>query len=322
MKKVLALLCIVFFASCSQEQTELENPIASSTESVLDGKLLSFKDDKSFIKEYSALSEMKTSKDIQNWISKKGLKSLLNSSNDSIAIQNDVLDNKRIIYSDAIKAILNNESKFKIDKKVIWANGQNLYLLDENNSELNNKELINKIKDLKVYGNILNKSSFKDNVNSSSTSRIIIPNENKSKDWSVYYNSAGRDRRIILSLFNETIVLNNVTTSSKMFIKCMKQGKFCSVWKCSWNEEFEGKELALMINNVSISGWVTNPNLFYYNNVTYISSNNNTILLSTALIGTPYATPSNFSIDAMAYVTTKNGSAELVYNWNQQISWY
>lgn len=324
MKKLLVALVAVVFASCSQDQVESSNLLTSeSSLSALDGDLLSYKDDASFIKEYSALSEMKSSKEIQGWISKKGFKSLLNTSNDSIYIQNDVLDNKRIIYSDAIKAILNNESKFKINGNVIWANEQNLYLLDENNSNLNNQELINQIKDLKVYGNILNISSYKNNDNSSTTSRVIIPNENKSIDWIVGYNSAGRDRRIILTLFNETIILNNITTSSKMFIRCIRQGKFCSFWTCRWNEEFEPKQLALDIYSLGYAtGWDLNPSLYYYNNITYISSNNNTILLATAQLAVPYATPTNFIINATAYVTTLNGGAQIPYNWTQQISWY
>ena len=188
---------------------------------------------------------------------------------------------------------------------------------------MNNQELINQIKDLRVYGSILNKSSFS---KGNSFSRVIIPNENRSKEWSVVYNSAGRDRRIILTLFNETIILNNITTSSKMFIRCVRQGKFCSFWKCRWNEEFEPKQLALNVNSMSSTysgnGWEPNPSLYYYNNITYISSNNNTILLCTALLSVPYANPSNFSIDATAYVTTLNGSAQYPYNWTQKISWY
>ncbi len=266
---------------------------------------------------------MKSSKEIHGWVSKKGFKSLLNTSNDSIYMQSDYLDNKRVIYSDAIKAILNNEHKFKINGNVIWANEQNLYLLNENNLNLNNQELINQIKDLRIYGNILNKSNFSKGV---SNSRVIIPNENRSREWSVGYNSAGRDRRIILTLFNETIILNNVTTSSKMFIRCVRQGKYCSFWKCRWNEEFEPKQLALNIYSISDtnsgSSWQTNPSLYYYDNITYISSNNNTILLSTALLSFPYAIPSNFLINATAYVTTLNGSQQYPYNWTQQISWY
>ncbi|WP_348810740.1 hypothetical protein [Flavobacterium maritimum] len=318
MKKLLVLFVAVVFMSCSEDQFGSSNSEGQASLSVLDGELLSFKDDESFIKEYSVVSEMKTEEEVQSWISKKGLKSLLNTLYDSIDMQNDVLDNERIIYSDAIKAILNRESKFKINGNIIWANRQNLYLLNDDNSDFNNQELLKQINSLKIYGNILNKSGIsKSNNISNETSRLVIPNENRSKDWSISYNSAGRDRRIILTLFNETIVLNSITSSSKMFIKCLKQGKYCSFWKCNWNQEFEPIQLQLTAQQFN-PYWLVNTNIYSYGDITNISSSNTTILLSTSTL----SSPSNFWISSGATVTTWNGSARTPYTWNQYVTWY
>lgn len=319
MKKILILFVSVLFMSCSQDQVEIVSPKGEASLSKMDGKLLSFKDDNSFIKEYSALSEMKTSKEIQNWISKKGLSSLLNSSYLSAEVQDSLIDNNRIIYSDALRAILNNESKFKINDKVIWVNQRNLYLLDRETSNLKNQELLSLKNELKIYGNIINKLSFsKDNAKNELISRFIVPNENLSKDWLVYYNSAGRDRRIILTLFNETIVLNNVTSSSKMFVRCLKQGRYCSVWSCSWKQEFEQIRVGLNIYAINSNCWQQN---LQGSQDIGITSSNTTILLATSYLLLNGSNP-NFSIDASAVVTTYNGSALLPYSWSQTVSWF
>lgn len=100
MKKLFVLLVALVFASCSQDQFESSNPAAESPLSVLEGDLLSYKDDASFIKEYSALSEYKTKIELQNWISQKGHRTLLNSIDESLVVQDSIFDSSKIIYSD------------------------------------------------------------------------------------------------------------------------------------------------------------------------------------------------------------------------------
>ena len=131
MKKITTLFIAVIFASCSQDQLTSETPITDSSLSVRNGNLISYKDDTTFLKEYSFLSEMKDQKQIQNWITKKGHTSLMNVQNDSEVFQDSIIDNTKVIYSNALKAILNEESKFMIDQNVIWLNGNNFYLLDK-----------------------------------------------------------------------------------------------------------------------------------------------------------------------------------------------
>ena len=234
MKKLFILLVLVVFGSCSQDSEESLNPMALETSlSVLDGGLLSYKDDASFIKEYSALSELKTAKEVQNWISKKGHKSLLYNTNDTIDLQNDVVDDKRIIYSDAIKAILNNESKFEINGEVIWLNGRSLFILTEGNRNKTPLELTSLINKLDVYGNLLNKSNLNKQSVTGSAYRGVIPNENRSKTYVV----ASTRGRHVIDLYNETIVLNDQIASSKMFLRFTPQYRSCSFWRCTWKTE-------------------------------------------------------------------------------------
>jgi hypothetical protein len=321
MKKLFIALAAIVFVSCSQDQNESVTPVATTSGSVLEGGLLSYKDNASFVKEYGALTEKKSNKELQSWIAKKGHSALLNVVDTTEVIQSKI-DNSKIIYSDALKAIVNVDSKVKIDGKVIWINGSNLFLLDEDDLSKNDVELKKQTKSLKVYGNVFSKSSF--SKGTKETSRLVVPNENRSIGWGVEYNSASRDRRIDLTLFNETIVLNGETASSKMFLRCMKLGKFCSFWKCRWNEEFEDKTVSIVFNGTLLDNtWNRNPNLFAYGNQTYINANTNTILLATGYDGgSIYFPVNNFKINATVYVTTYNGTARYPYNWSQLISWY
>jgi hypothetical protein len=260
MKKLFVVLIAVVFASCSQDQVESTNPVAETSLSVLDGKLLSFKDDKSFIDQYSKLAGLKTTKEVQGWVSKKGLKSLLNSSNDSIEMQNDSLDNKRIIYSDAIKAILNSDSKFKIGSKVLWLNERNFYILPKSDLDKKSEELITLKNDFDVYGKLLNFSDSKKNTSSSLTSRNVVPNENRSKTYVV---GLPNDKRYVLDLFNETIVINDFINSSKMYLRCTLQYKSCSFWRCTWKNDTTTRWNMYGYNLID-SGNVGNP-LGYWN---------------------------------------------------------
>lgn len=111
MKKLLLLFVAIIATSCSSyESSPVIAVNQTPTLSVVDGDLLSFKDDASFIKEYSALSEFKTNKEIQEWTSKKGHQSLLNTSDKDFELQDSIISNNRIIYSDALKAVLNSDS--------------------------------------------------------------------------------------------------------------------------------------------------------------------------------------------------------------------
>ena len=111
--------------------------------------------------------------------SEKGHSSLL-SKVDTTEIVQDKMDNTKVIYSDALKAILNSDSKFKIDGKVLWLNERNIYVLSGNNSEKSFEELKSQKGYLEIYGSI---SGSKQDKTENLTSRTIS-NANRSISWS------------------------------------------------------------------------------------------------------------------------------------------
>lgn len=303
MKKLITLFLVATVLSCSSEdQTSQSSEVAASNAlSVLDGKLLSFKDDQSFVKEYNGLAELKTGKKVQDWISGKGHSSFLNvkESDEEQQSESNTFKNN---YSDAIKAILNSESKVKIGGKVIWLNDNKLYVLEGAN-ETKSPEELKSLKDLEVYGSISGTTSDK-NI----TAREI-PNANRSKEWSFGYNNGQRDKRIIMILFNETIYLNGVVQSTKMFIRVLSQGKYCSVWKCRWNSESGG--------NVTVGLWY-NSNWGNGQFTTQLSDANNSVMIASGYDWSP-----NFSIlVGTATVTWVDGYNGITKNWPQDLSWY
>ncbi len=314
MKKLFVLLVSVVFASCSQDQIESSNPLAvNASLSVLDGKMLSFKDDKSFIKEYSALSELKTTKEIQNWISAKGHTSLLDTLEASEGIQDSIVSNTRIIYSDPIKAIVNADSKFKISGKVIWLNERNLYILTEKDQNKNLQELKTMKTDLDVYGIISNlNADQKSNI----VSRNVIPNENRIK---TFVKNLPNNKRNILDLFNETIVINDQIVSSKMFLRSIFQYKSCSFWRCTWKTDSEYCQIETNGSvNCTVCGEFNDWVLYSLQGELFTGSK--TFLLATWTGGTPpqIIGYSNFAVSGDVRWKTAPSS----YSYLQPISWY
>ncbi|MET0945266.1 MAG: hypothetical protein ABWY22_07650 [Flavobacterium sp.] len=303
MKKLIALFLVATVLSCSSEDQTSQSPdTASNSLSVLDGKLLSFKDDESFIKEYNGLTELKTGTKLQDWISEKGHPSLLNIKKTEEELDNETEASKDY-YSDAIKAILNSESKLKIGGKVIWLNDDKLYKLEGSN-ETKSPEELKLLKKLEIYGRISGKITKKD-----VTSREI-PNANRLKEWSTQYNNGQREKVISIGLFNETIYLNGVVQSTKMFVKVLSLGKYCSVWKCRWNSENNG--------NVTLGLWF-NSNWGNGNFTTQLSDANNSVMIASGYDWSP-----NFAFDGLptATVTWVDGYTGITKTWSQQLSWY
>ncbi|SHL03299.1 hypothetical protein [Flavobacterium xanthum] len=318
MKKILSILCVVLMTSCSQEEIDLENPQVITAGPVLEGGLLSFKDDKSFIKEYNLLTKLKSSNEVNSWIDSKGHSAFLNVS-DSTQIKYDEVEQAKIIYSDALKAILNFESKFKINGKILWLNESNLYLLSENDLSKNLKELKSSENSLEVYGRVI---GIKDN-RATNTSRTIL-NANRSKGWSYGYSYAGSDKRIDLTLFNETIILNGNLQSTKMFLKCQRLNKNCSFWKCRWNSDNGGVLYIKVGNQVN---WNFNNNLNSYNSVYgyLLSDSNNTVLFADGVqpVGPFIPLADNFVTSSAVNVTLINDNTlGNITTWTQILSWY
>jgi hypothetical protein len=316
MKKLLLLFVAVIATSCSSDDP---NPVAATNQteslSVLDGGLLSYKDDASFIKEYSTLSELKSTKDLQDWISKKGHSSFLNISTTNEELQDSIISNNRIIYSDALKSIINVDSKFKVNGEVIWLNEGNLFRLSEKNQDKNSQELKSLKNDLEVYGNVL--GSLPQKVKGGNPTSRIVPNSNRSKEWTKYYRGPdGRDKVIILTLYNETIVLRGVINSSKMFLSCVTKGKYCSFWKCRWNDSSSPKNISIYIaGQGSYNEWISygGTNQAYYN----ITENFSLMIDSLNIYNGTTVDYPNYKVYGFVGVEVDGYPA-----WSQQLSWY
>lgn len=250
MKKLIALFLVATVLSCSSEDRESQEDasLVATVDSVLDGKVLSFKSEESFVKEYSKLAELNRD-ELQKWISSKGLVSLLNTSGDSIEMEEDVISESRVIYSDALKSVLNAESKVEIGEKVLWLNDRNFYLLSESEVNFTTKELLERKDKLQKYGQLLSFSG----VSKSSTSRLVLPNENRIKTFiSPEINVSGSRLRHVVDLYNETIALNDLIQSSKMFLRSTLQYRSCSsLGGCKWKEAFNTRDLRTYFRGVS-----------------------------------------------------------------------
>ena len=253
MKKLFIALIAIAFASCSQEQEKSVTPVATSTGSVLDDGMLSYKDNSSFIKEYSALTEMKSSKEVHQWISKKGHSSLLNII-DTIGVFQDKIDNPNVIYSDALKAILNKDSKFKIGTKTLWLNENKFYELTDRDKGETNQELVLLQSKLEVVGTIDGKLIDRKSDNL----KTEFPRTN---GYSVSYTNDGPDKkRYQLILFVEAITVNGAY-SSKVFAKSIMYYRRCPSFKsCYWR--LDDVTIRLLTFNISVGGCGTSS-VFY-----------------------------------------------------------
>lgn len=320
MKKFIALFLVATLLSCSSEDQIIVDSKASKFSSVLDGDLLSFKNDEFFIAEYSALAESTSREETQKWISSKGHASLLNLKKDQLLNQEEenFVDSEDL-YSDALKAVFNSEYKVKINGSVIWLNKFKFYTLNSENIYKTNKELEAVKDDLEVYGNISQSSKKK----SSNTSKEV-PNANKSKEWTIGYRYDGRDRRTVITLFNETIYLNGIVQTSKMFIRGQRLGEYCSVWKCRWNSDENGRMFVKFTGNV-VFPWTLNSSINNSNSVygyELVDSANTVLLAQTTFDGAVFAfdSPTANSNFVTVNILTSNGS--VITTQNQVLSWF
>lgn len=258
MRKLFMFFMLATIVSCSNDdQVSQSTDVGfSSNGSVLEGGILAFKNEESFVKEYSHLAEL--NKDgLQNWISEKKVNALLNTSSDSLALQEDVIVNSRLVYSDALKSILNSESKVKIGNKVLWLNERNFYLLSENELKKTSIELISSRDNLEVYGKLLSLAGS----SASLTSRNVIPNENRIITFATPEQTlAGSRLRHVVDLFNETIVLNDQIKTSKMYLRTILQYRSCSTFRCTWKEAFNVRTFSTSLfcgacGNGSLAPW-------------------------------------------------------------------
>lgn len=233
MKRKLVLIVFMALISCNADDQMDQSEVAEIfDEPVLVNEILEFKTEESFLGLYSNLSTFDTD-ELNKWISDKKLIALLNITSDSLEMQEDVISKSRVIYSDALKSILNYDSKVKIGNNTLWLNERSFYLLPRNLQNKRSKDLIAIQDDLQVYGQLLGSIKRDDN----STSRNTFPNENRSKTFvTELEGEQGSRLRHVLDLFNETIVINDVIKSSKMYLRSTLQYRSCSTWRCTWKD--------------------------------------------------------------------------------------
>jgi hypothetical protein len=151
-------------------------------------------------------------------------------------------------------------------------------------------------------------SENSDNVPTPSLSSLGIPNENRAISWTVDFPDW---HRVIVTLYNETIYLNNGKLSSKMFLKYNKQYRSCSMWMCQWKNEVKSRFLAQHANlQIKPGAW----SALIEDQVSAVSSPIVTQQIS-EWKGTPYAML-NFSVNGPVMLTYKNKT-----NF-KQLYWY
>lgn len=310
MKKLIVLFLVAGLFSCSNDEGSVEQVSAKDQLSVLDGNMLSFRDKESFVKEYSDLAGLSTD-ELKSWISSKKVKSLLDTSDDSASMEEDELSESRIIYSDALKSILNSDSKVKVGGKVLWLNERTFYLLPENEINKTSEQLISEKGELKAYGSLLSVSkSVK-----SFAGRSVFPNENRIKTYvSDEMNISGSRLRHILDLYNETIVFNEVTQSSKMYLRSTLQYRSCSTFRCTWKEAMNARTIESNCGN-TFGAWNTTGNIYAPG-----FSGAKTFLLSYWMFTAPIDSSTNFVISGSVncYIDSTVPNARFF----TAISWY
>jgi hypothetical protein len=287
MKKLLVLVVAIMFASCSKDEVQTTTPEATvASVSVLDGGMLSYKDDKSFVAEYSKVAELKTTKEVQNWIAKKGHQSLLNAFDPAAGIYDSITSPKHIFYSDALKAVLNADAKVKINGKVIWLSNRNFYALDEANVTASTQKLTGSKNNLKLYGSVAGTVTTKNSKNP--TGKLILNGGGFGTAPGFDYVAVDQ-KRYNMTLFNESMhVGNNNQVSSKLYLASSFWYKSCSFWRCTYKEEFTTTREIVLNIQFPTSGINSGGSTVYQNwvgvglnNPFYITGNKTTLIATT-----------------------------------------
>jgi|26BtaG_2_1085354.scaffolds.fasta_scaffold06185_2 hypothetical protein len=260
MKKVilLPLIAIFIFACSSEDLTDTSTTVLpESTPDLMqllnekyDGEILNFEDNKDFIVFYDLLSNA-SAEEFAIFLNVKGENNSsfynVESGNEEEVNTNDedgfkIFDGDFMI-SQFLSTIFNNQDQIIIA-------GQNI-LLDELGNLLD-------LKSNEIIGSVIKRSSNNNENDDLSLNRY---NVNYSKHWSNSYNG----RKISLSIWNETIYLNNVPTISKVFYRLFQQRESCSFWRCKW---VDGARDATFSYNFNMTGFGHSP-------ITAIVSNQN-----------------------------------------------
>lgn len=229
-KLILVLLMAIFIFSCSNDNlndnivgdvVESSPDIMQLVQEKYDGEIFRFDDNEDFVNFYNMLSNTSI-EEFEKFLS---VKDENNSSfyNDQFreeeTDENDE-DGLRIfegdfIISQFISTIFNNENKIIISDKTI--------LLDQSGDFID-------IKSKEIIGYLANSLSEKTEYENSVQNRY---NVNYTKTWL----RTDGSKRVWLDIFNETIYINNIVSSSKVYYKISQQYKSCSFWRCTWKND-------------------------------------------------------------------------------------
>jgi hypothetical protein len=278
MKKLLGLFSILFLVSCSQDSQELIEVAKTADDISVENGILKFQNQDAFLKYYNILTEMESADKIENWVNKDGFQSLYyvrDSANSS-----EVFERENTVrnYSTALKALLNTDSKLKIGNDLMWLDEGKFYSIPIDFAGKSTTELKSALSKFKIYGTVSNYDGVKSQI-ANNTNREVIANANKSITWehNYYY---GRPRRVLITLFNETIMFNEeILQSTKMFLKVVRQGEYKSTWKKRWNVD----EGSVFIKVGGWSNWSSNPLIYppYDNPWGYrLTEINNTVMIA------------------------------------------
>lgn len=261
MRKISAFclfLSFVFF-SCSEVSEDNELPIFTENVSIL-----KFKDYEELIETYEELSNFNSSDDFTFWFNQKGfsnsyLEALYSKELDTTNF--DVNIDKRELYSEALKAILNKDmelivgnSKIKLINDQFILNHQNM----ENGDFRDKNESIGYVNNELIEENAISlkeDSNISERTYNNNTSHTITYNFNSGPgrtNCSGGSSGSSRNRRFLNTIFSETISINGVSTN-RLYFRSTLQSEFCSFWRCKW-ENTPGEYRRITFTNFIVSG--------------------------------------------------------------------
>ncbi|WP_396150797.1 hypothetical protein [Flavobacterium sp.] len=303
MKKIIGLLTIsLSLLSCSNDNEEFnqEESNLNLKETILekyDGKIFRFNDNDDFLKFYNDLSNLNP-KEFNDFL-------LIKNDNNSIYYRNlsneeEIVDeetsnegkvekksNTEIVLSEYISTIFNYDNNIMIGNDVIFLNEKG--------------ELISTSKN-EIIGSLHNSSLSNNELNRH--------NVNYTKSWTITNGS----KRVTLSIFNESLYINNALSSSKIFYRVHQQYKSCSFWRCTWKNDDISAQLS---PNLSMSGtcqWTNNGiNGFeFISSAVFTKNISNYVFVGPCALNTIYITGS-FNYARSGYSTN---FSNIAYDFN------
>ncbi|NKI27800.1 hypothetical protein HCG49_14640 [Arenibacter sp. 6A1] len=282
MKKLSFLFAISFlFFACSNDFEEVK-----SEAKMINSNWINFSDFNEFIETYDELSKKSSKEEFEIWLNQKGFRNSFLTATyeqpiDTTNFEEEV--DKTTFYSDALKAVLNKDMEFKIGEDIIK-------LKDGHFIKSNQKKILsNRFEENKIIGKIVNEIVDLKVEKSSNTDKVF----NHATNYT-FYNTFGaahgvncnntvvgssRDRRFVNRLFSETIFQDGNMISKKIFLNFSLQAKYCSFWKCKWNNVGD-EAMSVVVTNLAAYEYIpSNPISPPINFETYCFTGSYTVLV-------------------------------------------